>query len=377
MNSSCHICNSDRLDVIAEFSRLKRVTSDCKPWPENAPLGICSTCGTVQGLINDHWRADCRRIYEGYTIYHQGSGAEQCVFDSTGNPAARSEQLIEKLNATKLLPASGSLLDIGCGNGSFLRRFSSSHPDWRLYGSEYNETHRNEVASIPGVCGFFTGDILNLDQTFDAVSLIHVLEHLEAPCGFLRNIRRILKPGGLLIIELPSYANNPFELLIADHASHFDPGTIRTLTETAGFQIEIIEDQWIPKELSVLARNTPPFFHSTTPNYSARFLHQRAAWLFSVAAHARSIMESSPHFGIFGTSIAATWMLGELAFQPAFLVDEDPNRAGRIHCGLPILHPKNVPPGSDVYVGLSPIISDKVARRLARPDSRYHCVPNF
>jgi hypothetical protein len=48
-------------------------------------------------------------------------------------------------------------------------------------------------------------------------------------------------------------------------------------------------------------------------------------------------------FGIFGTSIAGTWLYGELGDRTSFFVDEDPARAGKAHLGVRIIAPPNVP----------------------------------
>jgi hypothetical protein len=55
-----------------------------------------------------------------------------------------------------------------------------------------------------------------------------------------------------------------------------------------------------------------------------------------------------------------------------FFVDEDPQRIGRTHLGLPILAPTDVPPDSDVFVGISPILSESLAARLSSGTRRFH-----
>ena len=82
-------------------------------------------CGATQKLVDDAWRKDVVRIYEGYAIYHQGAGAEQAVFDQgSGAAQSRSERIVGRLGGVLDLPESGRLLDIGCGNGAFLRAFA-------------------------------------------------------------------------------------------------------------------------------------------------------------------------------------------------------------------------------------------------------------
>jgi hypothetical protein len=178
----------------------------------------------------------------------------------------------------------------------------------------------------------------------------------------------------LLIVELPAFRQNPFELLIADHATHFEPATIGKLLADAGFQSLHVTGEWIPKELSVVARALPPTAERTPP---AREDHLRSAirWLDAVRRDARNIAQRSVRFGIFGTSIAATWLFSELEGKAGFFVDEDPDRAGGKHLDLPIYRASEVPDDSDVYVVLPPKISAVVAARLGSVTTRYHSVP--
>lgn len=363
------------MELVPEFSQLRRVTSDCRPWSAGGRLGACEACATVQTGVDAQWQAECRDIYQSYAIYAQGGGAEQRVFDSSsGASASRSDQLLERLVEVADISGQGRLIDIGCGNGGFLRSFSRRHPGWRLSGSEFDEKHRASIERIPGFENFHSGDVKDLPGEFDIVSLIHVLEHIEAPRKFLESARSKLKPGGLLIVELPAFRQNPFELLIADHATHFEPVTIEKLLADAGFRSLHVTGEWIPKELSVVARALPPIAERMPP---AQEDHLRAAlrWLDAVRCDALNVAQRSPRFGIFGTSIAATWLFSELEGKAGFFVDEDRDRVGGKHLDLPIYQASDVPDDSDVYVVLPPKISTMVAARLGSTTTRYHSVP--
>ena len=329
----------------------------------------------MQTVVDAQWQTECREIYQSYAIYAQGGGAEQRVFDSSsGASASRSDQLLDRLVDVADIPEQGHLIDIGCGNGGFLRSFSRRHPHWRLSGSEFDEKHRASIENIPGFEKFFSGDVCDLPGEFDICSLIHVLEHIEAPGKFLESVRSKLKAGGLLIVELPSYRQNPFELLIADHATHFEPATIESLLAAAEFKSLHITGEWIPKELSIVARALPPIAERTQPT-SEDHLSSAIHWLDAVHRDAKNVAQRAANFGIFGTSIAATWLLGELDGKARFFVDEDPDRVGGKHLDLPIYRASNVPAGSDVYVVLPPKISAVVAARLGSAKTRYHRVP--
>jgi hypothetical protein len=80
---------------------------------------------------------------------------------------------------------------------------------------------------------------------------------------------------------------------------------------------------------------------------------------------AEQATRTSAHFGLFGSSIAATWLTGILGERVEFFVEEDANRIGRTHLGRPILRPAEVPSGSVVYTPLAPHIAARIAARLA------------
>ena len=73
----------------------------------------------------------------------------------------------------------------------------------------------------------------------------------------------------------------------------------------------------------------------------------------------------SGSIGIFGTSIAGTWLAESVQDKVTFFVDEDPNRIGRHHLHKPIVSPDELASGAKVLVPLPPEIAIKVANRLS------------
>jgi ubiquinone/menaquinone biosynthesis C-methylase UbiE len=70
------------------------------------------------------------------------------------------------------------------------------------------------------------------DQAFDGVVLDNVLEHIIDPTDILSELRRVLKPGGTLIVGVPGtkgYASDP------DHKCFYDQALLKSVVEAAGF----------------------------------------------------------------------------------------------------------------------------------------------
>lgn len=363
MSVPCHICGNRDLKVSDLFSRFRRVTSDCKLWKDGGELATCSQCGTVQAVITPQWREDARRIYQAYEVYHQGGGAEQAVFDAAGVGGTRSSRLVAHLSGALTLPPVGRLLDIGCGNGTFLRAFAESHLGWRLSGAEFDAKHLADLEQIPGFHQLHTGSLDSISEKFELIALVHTLEHIEAPTAFLASIRKLLTAKGSLFIQVPHYRENPFELMTADHASHFDADSISSLLSRAGFHPTIISTDWVGKELTVLAGRNPGGFSDLPLPASDVSIPTSLDWLARHLETASAIQMASSAFGLFGSSIAATWVAANLPRLPDFFVDEDPARTGRTHLDRPIRHPQNVSPDADIFVALQPGPAESVLRR--------------
>ena len=146
------------------------------------------------------------------------------------------------------------MLDVGCGNGAMLRAFSQAVPRWSLAGTELDDKYRDVIESIPGVQSLHTCSPWDVPGEFDVITMVHVLEHIPQPEAYLRRLLTKLRPGGLLVVELPHHVANPFELLIADHCTHFAADTAAALLHRAGFEVLQTGDDWVPKELTLVAR---------------------------------------------------------------------------------------------------------------------------
>lgn len=368
--AACGICGGGTLEEMTDYRVLRRVTSDCRAWPAGGRLGVCRACGAVQKPADAAFLAEIDDIYTTYTIYHQAAGAEQAVFEqASGLPASRSVRLLETFRDRAGLKAAGRMLDVGCGNGATIRAFGQVAPGWTKAGTEFDAKYRAEVESIPNTERLHVGPVDDVPGAFDVITMIHVLEHIVDPIDVLKTLRGKLTIGGLLLIEVPHHPANAFELLIADHRTHFTADSLTRALVAAGYEIVSVAEDWIPKELSVVARPASAAPPAAPPGDAAAARQRIAgslAWLRQTADRLRELGATGP-VGLFGTSIAGTWLAAEAGDAIAFFVDEDPNRAGTTYLGRPVRPPADVPPGSRVFIGLPPAVSSGIATRLARP----------
>jgi SAM-dependent methyltransferase len=98
----------------------------------------------------------------------------------------------------------GRLLDVGCGDGQFLHQMSKE--GWQGTGIDFDgaaiETGRKKYGLNLSAGDFQTADF-DVDD-FDAVTMSHVIEHVPDPVAFLDKCRRVLRPGGRLVLSTPN-----------------------------------------------------------------------------------------------------------------------------------------------------------------------------
>jgi len=143
------------------------------------------------------------------------------------------------LEALDALPAEARVLDAGCGTGGFLARLRGARPQARLYGVEYAEGAAARAATKAGAhiaCG--TVNALPFPAAcFDAVTSLDVICHAGVePPQALAEFHRVLRPGGLLVLNLPGHEwlKSAHDLRVHNARRFERAGTVAML-EAAGF----------------------------------------------------------------------------------------------------------------------------------------------
>ena len=372
-NIKCHVCESINTLEIDSPQSFKQVTSDCRPWNSKLYLQICKDCGTAQKIIDDKWVSDAEVIYSKYQVYSQGSGNEQAIFDSSlGKSFPRSERIVQWLSNQIEIKTKGSIIDIGCGNGSFLKEFQKKYQDWTQIGLELDDRNEKIINSIPNT-RLLVSKINEVNEKFDVIVLIHALEHIINPALFLNDIKKILNPGGILFIEIPNLKLAPFDILIADHCSHFTIETLEKLLNNAGFSILNSSEDYIPKEITLVAKLN--YTEKSIVDYQIGFnlINDYFENLNSIFKQTKGLKSN---FGIFGTSISATWLASEFEKKVSFFIDEDINRVGKTYMGKPVYSIyDNIENENPIIMPLRYDIAFKVYQRLENQSTLNFLLP--
>jgi len=147
----------------------------------------------------------------------------------------------------------GTCLDIGCGDGQFL--LAMQRRGWDVHGSELpGPAYQRAITSLPGKItaggNFDRGEAW---ESFDLITLWQVFEHLEDPQAALKTIRRLLKPGGWLVIAVPNPESWQARLggvawLHLDPPRHLfltSPKHFHSLLESNGFEVKAKKYPWL------------------------------------------------------------------------------------------------------------------------------------
>jgi SAM-dependent methyltransferase len=147
-------------------------------------------------------------------------------------------QVFDALDSAR--PGPGALLDAGCGTGGFLARLRRERPDQPAAGLEYHPDAAARAAAKSGV-PVVTGTVNAMpfaDASFAVVVSLDVLSHAAVePDRALAEMLRVLRPGGLLIVNLPAFdwLRSAHDIRV-QNARRFTARSAGVLLERAGLQ---------------------------------------------------------------------------------------------------------------------------------------------
>lgn len=143
----------------------------------------------------------------------------------------------------------GRLLEVGSGSGRFLQRMRRA--GWQVQGTDFDPAVAQRVQEKYGL-QVDVGDLAALrypGDTYDAVAMSQVVEHVHDPLALLEECRRVLRPGGRLVLSTPNAAGLPHRrygrhwrgLEPPRHLHIFTPDALAACARTCGLKVELLQ----------------------------------------------------------------------------------------------------------------------------------------
>lgn len=233
----CPLCSSEKIGL--QFNCTDHFISK-----EEFKVYKCSACDF--SFTQDYpEESEIARFYESDSYISHSNTSEG--FSNKLYRIARSimlrkkKELIKKITGLK----KGTILDIGSGTGYFAG--SMKKAGWKVKGIEINEKARIFSISQFGLEIIAPDKITAIEaESFDCITLWHVLEHFHDPFKYTSEIYRLLKPGAVCAIALPNCSSYDAEHYkkfwaawdVPRHLWHFNPDTFRLFYEKSGFLLE-------------------------------------------------------------------------------------------------------------------------------------------
>ena len=168
----------------------------------------------------------------------------------------------------KVYPRKGTMLDIGCATGTFMK--VAKEDGWDVKGIEISK-FASEYAKNNEKLEVMNCDLTDAgfeDSSFDVVTMWDLIDHCESPAATMREVCRILKPGGLAAMDtfmedglLFALANLSYRLSLGafkfaalkahpmHHSHYFSTNTFRALAEKNGLEVIFQEGSFLEADI--------------------------------------------------------------------------------------------------------------------------------
>lgn len=249
MSDICELCNRAALELAYV--------------PESTTRGlkvhVCEHCGLLQSLP---------RIDRATRAPAAVSGGADWGNVRYGK-GFRTRIAIAALSRHIALSDDLALLDVGSNRGSFARAFLELCDDASIVAVEPDERVADSCKDLPRteLIHARIEDAALESERFDIVHSCHTIEHLAHPAKTLRDHWRVLKPGGLLVLDAPNVAllgsdDIVEEWFIDKHLYHFSARTMMRMVTACGFDIVEAPDLNDAENLLIVARKVEAQNHS-------------------------------------------------------------------------------------------------------------------
>lgn len=240
--TSCPVCNKTHIDPLL-------TVKDHSVSGENFIIWQCSHC-SLRFTQDAPDEVSIEKYYRS-TEYISHSNTDKGLLNKVYKKVRaftlkQKAELIISNTTTR-----GRILDVGAGIGAFLSVMKNK--GWKIAGIEPDEGARNQAKKL------FTIDLNNsfsleqfTENSFDAITLWHVLEHVHQLHPYIESVKKLLTPNGKIFIAVPNYTTLDADIYksnwaaydVPRHLYHFTPKAIAVLMKEHDLKICSTKPMW-------------------------------------------------------------------------------------------------------------------------------------
>jgi 2-polyprenyl-3-methyl-5-hydroxy-6-metoxy-1,4-benzoquinol methylase len=160
----------------------------------------CSACGFMFAIVPPD--CDLGAVYTDDAYWNGGCAYGYPDYEQAWRDARRLVRA--RLDRLQQLRRPGRMLEIGCAAGYFLR--DARIRGWQVFGVELSPMMRKRSEELVG-CPVFASltEAAACEPPFDCVAMFEVIEHLDDPLGFMRELRAAMSPSAILVLSTPNF----------------------------------------------------------------------------------------------------------------------------------------------------------------------------
>ena len=378
----CMVCRNPELVPIFRSRAIGFTLAQAPNEKASTSALLCETCGHVQSPpvegIEDYYDT-------GYQ-FQLNDAAEDDIYavQDDGTRIYRSEHQAACVADLHDLSPGLRVLDYGSGKARSLELLLQRAPGLAAHAFDVSDIYTplwDRFLAPDHQASYRLPDAWA--GSMDLVLSFFALEHTADPRGFVRELARLLRPGGRAHVVIPNMYRNISDLVVIDHAQHFSTGSLHRLFAEAGYRNIRIDTERHRAAFIVTAEYDPQAAEPSDPVAqdpqdlvaTGEQARRIATQWQDIATRIEAFEAAHPGAkaaiygsGVYGTFIAKT--LRNPAAVASFL-DMNPYRQGRTLLDVPILAPDRIGADIDiVYVGLNPEVSRDIIAGVAALHAR-------
>ena len=234
---ACPVCGGQKL--VRKFEIRQIIEDDLHSFAKDlgVPLAVILRCRDCT------FRFKSTQPTEDYLAQHYAESSEDYLKSTAEDDVKfREDYRVAQELLHSSFPTGGTIVDVGCASGFFLESLGTN---WNRYGVDLFhlavERSRTRAGLVIQECDLMSAGFSS--QSFDVICSFDVLEHLRNPTAFFHEARRLLKPGGWLLIGTGNSGSLTARLAgsrwtylcIPEHLSFYNQVSLRAGLTRSGF----------------------------------------------------------------------------------------------------------------------------------------------